>query len=233
MKAVAPPGYFQAMGIPLLRGRLFTPANGRMPPLKRDMSSLLKHLHSIQMVVVINETMARRFWPGEDPLGKSFRFGPPSLKGPRVRILGVMGDARQRGLDRSVAPLIRGIVAERQPDAVVARVETMEALIGRSLAGRQNNVLLLGLFSGITLLLAALGLYATMAYLVAQRTQEIGVRMALGARVVASMLYGVTATDVLTYAGSVALLAVVMLAACYLPARRACRVDPMAALRAE
>jgi predicted permease len=294
MKAAATPGYFRAMGIPLLRGRLFTAADGQMPPLKRDMASLLAYVRSIEMVAVINETMARRFWPGEDPVGKYFRWGPPSIQGPRVKILGVVGDARQFGLDQPVEPqyffsagqfpvldarlvvrtrgdvtglasTIRGVVAEYQPDAVVTQVEPMLTLIDRSLTGRQNNVMLLGLFSGVALLLAALGLYATMAYIVAQRTQEIGVRMALGAagsdvrmmvvregallagagviigliaavagaRVVSSMLYGITATDTLTYAGSALLLVLAMLVASYIPAWRASRVDPLVALRFE
>jgi len=211
-----------------------------------------------------------------------------------VTILGVVGDARQFGLDRPVEPqyffssdqfpifearlvvrttedvpglaaTIRRVVAEYQPDAVVTRVEAMETLVDRSLTSRQNNVMLLGLFSGVALLLAALGLYATMAYVVAQRTQEIGVRMALGAaaadvramvvregamlagagvaiglvaarlgaRVVSTMLYGITSTDALTYTGSAALLVVVMLVASYIPAWRASRVDPMVALRVE
>jgi putative ABC transport system permease protein len=294
MKAAATPGYFRAMGIPLLRGRLFTASDGQMPSLKRDIPSLLAYVRSVELVAVINETMARRFWPDEDPVGKSFRWGPPSIKGPRVRILGIVGDARQFGLDRPVEPqyffssdqfpifearlvvrtagdvsglasTIRGVVAECQPDAVVTQVEAMQTLVDRSLLGRQNNVLLLGLFSGVALLLAALGLYATMAYIVAQRTQEIGVRMALGAavadvrmmivregamlagagvvmglvaalagaRVVSSMLYGITTTDALTYTCSAVLLVVVMLAASYIPARRASGVDPMVALRSE
>ncbi len=294
MKAAATPGYFRAMGIPLRRGRLFNASDGHMPPLKRDMSSVVAYIQSAELVAVINETMARRFWPGEDPIGKSFRFGPPSLKGCRVKIVGVVGDARQYGLDQPVmpqyffpadqfpilearlvvrttgdvaglAPTIRQVVAEFQPDAVVTRVESMETLIGRSLASRRNNLALLGLFSGAALLLAALGLYATMAYIVAQRTQEIGVRMALGAaaadvrmmvvregaklagvgvviglvaalagtRVVSSMLYGITATDLLTYAGSAVLLVLVMLVASYIPAWRASRVDPLVALRFE
>ncbi|MDH4180116.1 MAG: ADOP family duplicated permease, partial [Armatimonadota bacterium] len=294
MKAAATPGYFRAMGIPLLRGRLFTASDGRMPPLKRDIPSLLAYVRSVELVAVINETMARRFWPGEDPIGKTFRWGPPSLKGPRVKILGIVGDARQFGLDRSAEPqyffsadqspifearlvvrttedatglaaTIREVVAEYEPDAVVTNVDTMETVIGRTLMGRQNNVMLLGLFSGVALLLAALGLYATMAYAVAQRTQEIGVRMALGAdaadvrmmvvregamlagagvviglvaalagaRVVSSMLYGVTTTDALTYTGSALLLALVTLVASYIPAWRASRVDPMVALRFE
>lgn len=294
MKSAATPGYFRAMGVPLLGGRLFTASDGHMPPVKRDMSSVMAYLQSAEFVALINETMARRFWPGEDPVGKSFRFGPPSLKGGRVRILGVVGDARQYGLDQPVMPqyffpadefpfvearlvvrtagnvpglasTIRQVVAEFQPDAVVTGVETMETLIGRSLAGRRNNLALFGLFSGVALLLAALGLYATMAYIVSQRTQEIGVRMALGAaagdvrmmvaregatlagvgvviglvvalagtHVLSSMLYGVRATDSLTYTGSAVLLVLVMLVASYLPAWRASRVDPLVALHFE
>ena len=294
MKAAATPGYFRAMGIPLLRGRLFTASDGHMPPFKRDIASLIAYVQSAEFVAVINETMARRFWPGEDAIGKSFRFGPPSLKGGRVRIVGVVGDARQSGLDQPVMPqyffpadqfpilearlvvrttgdvaglasTIRQAVAEFQPDAVVTQVETMETLLDRSLAGRRNNLALLGLFSGVALLLAALGLYGTMAYVVAQRKQEIGVRMALGAaaadvrmmvvregvtlagvgvvvgvvaalagtRAVSSMLYGITASDSLTYTGSAVLLVLVMLVASYIPAWRASRVDPLVALRFE
>jgi putative ABC transport system permease protein len=294
MQAAATPGYFQAMGIPLLRGRLFTAADGRMPPVKRDVASLMAYLRSAEFVAVINESMARQFWPGEDPIGRAFRFGPPSLKGPRVRIVGVVGDAKQLGLDQpvepqyffsaaqfpifearlvlrttqdasGVAPTIRRTVAEYDPDAVVSSVESMDTLIARSLTSRQDNVMLLGLFSGIALLLAAVGVYATMAYIVARRTQEIGLRMALGAtagdvrmiviregavlalagivigliasllgtRVVSSMLYGVAATDVFTYAGSAVLLFAIMAIASYIPAWRASRVDPMVALRTE
>ena len=291
-KATATAGYFRVMGIPLIKGRFFEESDGRMPPVKRDIPSVLAYLRSVELVAVINETMARRYWPGEDPLGKTFRFGPPSLQGPRVRIIGVAGDARQFGLDRPAEPqyfffanqfpqldvrlvvktsretpglagLIRRAVAEAQPAAVVTSVQPMDALIGKTLGRRRNQLGMLGLFSGIALLLAALGLYATMAFIVAQRTQEIGVRMALGAaasqvrlmvvreaaamagiglaiglaaawaakRAIASMLYGVTGADLLTYAGAALVLLLAMLAASYAPARRASRVDPMVALR--
>ena len=165
----------------------------------------------------------------------------------------------------SLGSAIRKIVSEYSPDSVVPKLETMDMLIDRSLSGRQNNVMLLGIFSGIALLLAAVGLYATMAYIVAQRTQEIGVRMALGAdagdirtmmvregallalagigiglvtalaaaRVVSSMLYGVTYRDALTYAASASLLLLITLVASYIPAWRASRVDPMTALRCD
>jgi putative ABC transport system permease protein len=294
MKASATAGYFAAMGIPLLKGRLFTPADGQIPPLPRDMGKVLEYLRSADMVAVINETMARRYWPGEDPVGKAFRFGPPALRGPRVNIVGVVGDSRQYGMDRPIEPqyyfsanqfpivgasivarssrepaeigsLVRAFVSEIQPSAMVTQVETLETLMDRSLSGRRNNVLLLGLFSAIALLLAAFGLYATMAYTVAQRTQEMGLRMALGAgsgavrglvvreglrlaalgvviglvaavlgaRVLSSMLYGVTPTDGMTYVGSAVLMVAITLAASYVPAWRASRVDPMAALRCE
>ncbi len=295
MQAAATPGYFRAMGIPLLRGRLFAASDGRMPELKRDLRSVLAYLQSAELVAVINQTMARRFWPGEDPIGKSFRYGPPSLNGPRVTVVGIVGDARQLGLDRPVEPqyffstdqfpvvfearlvvrtaqdvsavtgAMRSIVAQCRPEAAVTKVEELETLIGRSITGRQNHALLLGLFSIISLVLASFGLYATMAYIVARRTQEIGVRMALGAaasdvrkmvvregvalagagvaigliaalagaRLVASMLYGVKSTDPATYAGSAALLIAIMLAASYIPAWRASRVDPLSALRCE
>ncbi|MBN9657721.1 MAG: ABC transporter permease [Acidobacteria bacterium] len=294
MKAAATTGYFAAMGIPLLKGRLFVPADGRLPSLPRDLARVLAYLRTVEMAAVINQTMARRYWPGEDPVGKTFRFGPPSLKGPRVRIVGVVGDSRQHALDQPVEPqyyfssdlfpvftatfvvrttrepaevgsLVRAIVTENQPDALVTQVETLETMMDRSLSGRRNNVLLLGLFSAIALLLAAFGLYATMAYTVAQRTQEMGLRMALGAaavdvqglvvreglllavagvavglvaaaagaRVLSSMLYGITTTDVMTYAGSASLMVVITLLASYVPAWRASRVDPMTALRCE
>jgi predicted permease len=295
MQAAATLGYFRAMGIPLLRGRLFSASDGRMPELKHDFGSVLAYLQSAELVAVINQTMARRFWPGEDPIGKSFRYGPPSLNGPRVTIVGIVGDARQLGLDQPVQPqyffsteqfpvvfearlvvrttqnvsavggAMRSIVAQCRPEAAVTKVEEMQALIGRSMTGRQNHALLLGVFSILSLVLASLGLYATMAYIVARRTQEIGVRMALGAagsdvrtmvvregvtlaaagvgiglvaalagaRLVASMLYGVKSTDAATYAGSAALLFAIMLAASYIPAWRASRVDPLAALRCE
>jgi putative ABC transport system permease protein len=292
MKAAVSASYFQAMGVPLLSGRLFSPADGRLPPVKRDVREMLARLRSMELTAVINETMARRFWPDEDPVGKYFRWGPPSIKGPRVKIVGIVGDSRQQGLDRPVEPqyffsmdqfpmfdtrlvvrtsvdpaslaaTLRAVVAECDPNASVARIERLETLIGRSLTGRQNSVLLLGGFSGIALLLASLGLYATMAYIVTQRTQEIGLRMALGAaaadvrtmvvregvllaaagvglgvlaalagaRAVSSMLYGIAPTDPLTYLSSAMLLTAVMVAASYIPARRASRVDPMEALR--
>ncbi len=294
LKANVTPGYFRVMGIPLLRGESFRPTAARMPSVKRDMPSMVAYLRSIKLEAVINETMARRYWPGEDPIGKTFRFGPPSLEGPQVKIIGLVSDSRQYGLDRAIEPqfyfssdqfplfdtrlvvrtagdvpdlaaAIRKAVAECQPDAVVVSVDTMDRVVGRTLASRRLSVTVLTSFAGVALLLAALGLYATMSYLVAQRTQEIGVRMALGAargdvhrmvvregaviagagvavglaaalagsRVVAGMLYGVTATDAVTYVGSAVLLGLISLLATYLPARRASSVDPMVALRLE
>jgi predicted lysophospholipase L1 biosynthesis ABC-type transport system permease subunit len=246
---------------------------------------------------VINETMAERFWPNEDPIDRTFRFGPPSLQGPVVTVIGVVGSARQRALERpaephfyfsayqfpvlpspdmnvvvrtamdpmAIASSIRALVVEGDKHAIVSDVSSMDAVMTNSLTGRRNNLMLLIVFSALALLLTAVGLYGTTAYIVAQRTQEIGVRMAVGAakwqiygmviregaglaligvgigvaaalalaRVVASMLYGVTTTDVATYVGAAAVLGLVTIAANYVPAWRASRVDPLTALRLE
>jgi predicted permease len=288
------PGYFKAMGIPLLRGRLFTKADGEMPPLRPDMASMIAFFRTADPKVVINDAMARRFWPNEDPLGRTFQFGPPSLQGPVVTIIGVVGNARQRSLEQPAEPhfffsahhfpvpfmrvvvrtsgnplalaaTIRGLVNERERNALVLDISAMDRVMADWLSGRRNNVILLGAFSAIALLLTAVGLYGTTAYLVAQRRREIGVRMAMGAagaqiramvlhegvvlamlgvglglvialalsRVVATMLYGVTTKDTITYLAAALLLAGVTVAANLVPAWRASRVDPLAALRIE
>jgi predicted permease len=268
-------GYFQAMGIPLLRGRLVTPQD--------------------RGLAVVNEAMARRMWPGEEPLGKTVRTVAGNGNASDWHtIVGVVGSVRHVSLEaeparRSTitwtsrrrparcwwcarAPSPRGAIAAvrtvlQQMDARLAlsNLETMDALVAESTAARRFGMLLLGVFAALALVLAAIGLYGVMSYATAQRTQELGVRMALGARegdvvrmvvrqgmalavggaalglvaavaltrVMANLLYGVTATDPPTFVGVSLLLALVALLACYLPARRAARVDPMRALRSE
>jgi putative ABC transport system permease protein len=268
--------YFRTMGIPLVRGRDFTDQDTATTP----------------GVVIINETFARRYFPGEDPLGKRMKRGGENR--PWLTIVGIVGDVRHLSLAdeprtefylsslqtpypfmnvvvRTASDPVNLMTAIRQEvwavdrDQPVANVETMRQRVADALAGARFNTLLLGLFAAVAMILSAVGIYGIMAYSVIQRTHEIGIRMALGAgqrdilrmvvgqgmrlalvgvalglfasfaltRVMASLLYGVTATDPLTFAGVALALLIVALLACYLPARRATKVDPMVALRYE
>jgi putative ABC transport system permease protein len=272
--------YFRAMGIPLLSGRAFTDEDHDGPP-----------------AIIINQTLARRFWPNENPIGKRIKQGGQQSPYPWRTIVGVAGDVRHSGFETDIMPeifvpyldmrkplmnalflvvrtnsepmslvaAVRAAVAALDPDQAVSSIRTLEERVALSVAERRFNMLLLGLFSAIALVLAAVGIYSVMAYSVTQRTHEIGIRMALGAqtrdvlklvvgqgmvlaligvviglgaalgltRLMSSLLFEVSATDPLTFALTAALLAAVALLACYVPARRATKVDPMVALRYE
>jgi putative ABC transport system permease protein len=270
-------GYFHTMNIPLLQGRTFT---------ERE---LTEETH----VVMINETMARDFFPGEDPIGKRVTIHMKDENTPS-EIIGVVRDAKYVGLDTPVRPmtywpypelvysgmtlvvrtedepLALGDVVRREvlaidKDQPIADVRTMESWVSDSVSRARFSTMLLGIFASVALLLAAVGIFGVMSYSVSERTHEIGVRMALGARtsdvlglvvrqgmmlailgigiglgaafaltrVLSSLLYGVSATDPLTFSAISLLLALVAFLACYLPARRAAKVDPMVALRYE
>ena len=273
--------YFRAMGIPLRRGRYLT---------ADDTARSAR-------VGVVNEAFARKFFPGEEAIGKRFSYGVTNSGTPTwVEIVGVVGDVRQYGLAqapepevyypvlqaparavemtlviRSDLPLasllsaLRSEIGSLDPDQPLTGLRTLESSVSTTLQQRRLSTLLLSVFSAGALLLALLGIYATLAYSVAQRTREIGVRMALGARaegvvrlvirqgmrlaalgavlgvalaqllgrVIAGLLYGVAPHDPATFAAVVALLLGAALLACWFPARRASRVDPLIALRAE
>ena len=272
-------GYFQTMGIPLLAGRLVT---------EQDVTNNTGS-------VLINEAMAKRFWPGEDPLGK--RISTATSSGQQTQwqtIVGVVGSVRHLGLDVEPRPeiyyhtntsppfgpvvvlrttgdpqrlisIVRAKVRELDRDAPLSNVNTMEQLVAQSVAQRRFGMFLVGIFAALALVLAVIGIYGVVSYSVAQRTNEIGVRIALGAsatdvlkmvlkngmtlaligvglglagaflttRLMASLLFEVKPTDLATFAiVSVGLIFVALLA-CYLPARRATKVDPLVALRYE
>jgi putative ABC transport system permease protein len=274
--ALVTPDYFRAMGIPLLAGRYFTESDN----------------DDARSVLILNEALARKLFPGEDAIGKRFRW-PAYGKGPAT-VVGVVGDVRHNGLDQDVTPEIFAPYWQSQSDLVtltihaqvdplslidavrrqalavdpnmpVYEVMTMEQRLSDSVSSRRFNLLLLGAFALLALTLAAVGVYGVISYAVTRRTHEIGVRMALGAqapdvlrlfikqgmslvaagmligllgalaltRVMQSLLFGVSAIDPLTFALVASLLALIALAACYLPARRATKVDPMTALRHE
>src|SRR5215213_2149505 len=269
--------YFRTMDIALLRGRVFTGSDTANSP----------------QVMVISNAFAKHYFPNEDAIGNRIILdGDDST--PR-EIVGVVEDVRRNGLDGDVqpemyfsfvqkperrlnlvirsttedaaqlTPAARAEVKAFNPQQIIWRAQTLEQLLSTSVAPRKFNMLLLGIFAGVALVLAAVGLYGVMSYSVSWRTQEIGIRMALGAkrtdvlrmvvrqgmtmtliglalglvgviamsRVLAGLLYGVSPTDPLTFTGvSIVLLAVALLA-CLIPARRATRVDPIVALRAE
>jgi len=291
--ALISPNYFRTFGISIDQGRAFTPQDDEKG----------------QPVAIINETVARRFFPGEDPVGKTIWMGPPEHLLPgdaqtpdnrfvRRLIVGVVADVKggslnlppaayvyaplhqyrregytntlmlaveTEGKPEALAAAVREQVQALDPDQPISNVRNMNELLDRALSEAKFSLLLLGLFAGVALVLAAVGIYGVMSYAVTQRTHEIGVRMALGARpgdvmrmvirqgmllaaagvvvgvvgawaltrLMASLLFGVSASDPLTFALIALLLAGVALVACYLPARRATRVDPMIALRYE
>lgn len=274
--------YLKAIGIPLLRGRHFDESDTR----------------SSMPVAIVNETMARLYWPGEEVVGKQFKVGGPDSETPWLTVVGVAADVRQMGLDAPVkaemylpfeqatyqpwfAPrdlvvrtagdpmglvaAVRDVIRSVDPDQPLSNVRTMDEVLGEEVAPRRLSMLLLTGFAALALLLASIGIYGVLGYFVAQHTQEIGVRLALGARpgdvirlvlrkamgltglgiliglicalaltrLMQSMLFGVSAADPTTLFLIPLILAATAFLAAYLPARRAARVDPIAALRFE
>jgi len=295
------PRYFQTMRIPLKQGREFDKFDNELS----------------MPVAVINETMARRYWGGKDPIGKKLgrskrlmtRPGIVLRPSPGVTIVGIVGDSMQQALESNTLPTIyrpllqstrrkvdyseseallresdyMGLLVRTtgrpedlinatqkqvwslDPEQPALRVAAMADILTKAVELPRFNMLLFGVFAGVALMMAAVGIYGLMAYLVVQRTHEIGIRIALGGRTsdvlrlvmshgmklaamgmviglaaalaltrwIKSWLVGVSATDPLTFAGIVVLLATVALLACFLPARRATKVDPLIALRHE
>jgi putative ABC transport system permease protein len=264
------------MGIPLLKGRLF---NEQDPDDSRNK-------------IIVNETMARKHWPDQDPIGKKVKISWNDTR--EDEIVGVVGDVRHQGLETAprsmtywpharfsygamtlavrtateTSPVVNSVsrvIRELDPNLAVADVQTLDEVVEKSVAQRRLTMLILGIFACAALVLAAVGIYGVIAYSVTQRTQEIGIRMALGARrshvlamvmrqsvmlaltgiaigaagafvltrLMSDLLFEVKPFDPITFAAvSTALAAIAMLAA-FVPGRRATRVDPVVALRAE
>jgi predicted permease len=274
---VATDGYFRALGIPLIRGRVFDARDGADAP----------------HVAIITQALARERWPDQDPIGRAIEFGNMDGDLRPLTIIGIVGDTHEYGLDapprptvyvnlfqrppaamsltmlsgadtRQVTTAARAILQELDPE-IPAKFRTFSDVYAASLGSRRFNVVLIGFFGIAALVLATTGVFGVMAYSVSRRTREIGVRIALGAssgdvlriilsqvmrtivigvaigitgalaltRTVQSLLFGVTATDPLTFGGVTLLLVGTALLACYVPARRATKVAPMVALRCE
>jgi putative ABC transport system permease protein len=278
---IATPRYFQTVGIPLLKGRLFTAQDNEKAP----------------QVALISESAAKKFFPNEDPIGRKIRLGwgrgkdKPNVGG---EVIGIVGDVRQLGLDVPFEPeiyvphaqvgnssleivlrtdvppatlvsAVRREVQELDADLPIAKFQTLEEVVAESISRPRFYMLLVAIFAGVALLLAAVGIFGVMSYSVAQRTRELGIRIALGAgagavrRLVVGqamtlaviglavglgaavllssalekMLFNLSSTDPATFAAVAGVLFVVALIASWLPARRASKVDPVVALRAE
>jgi predicted permease len=272
--------YFTTMQIPLAGGQVFTAEDGPQ---------------SVP-VVVVNQAMANRYWPNQDPVGKRIKIGNQDSKSPWFAVKGVIKDSAQSALDQGIRPeiyfsmgqmagryrrmnlavrtsvdpkstlaAIQSAIREVDKDQPVYQVQTIDELIGDSVGTRRFALTILILFAALALVLAVSGIYGVISYSVTQRTQEIGIRMALGARaadvlrlvlgqfmrltvvgvalgligaflatrLMTSLLFGVTPTDVTTFVLVSVGLSLVALVACLIPARRATRVDPLVALRYE
>ena len=269
------PNYLATVGLPLIRGRNFTQQDGPDSP----------------PVMLVNRNMAEKLWPGEDPLGKQVELPEAKVT---ASVVGVVGDAKQYDIGEpqrpqiytayaqnphifgtlvvrarveplSLAESVKKTVWSVDPEQPVWKVRSMETLLAGARGPARALSILIAIFAAVALMLAAVGIYGVMTYLVAQRTREIGIRMALGAsartvvamvvgrglaltlaatllgiagaaaltRTLATLLFGVGPLDPLTFAAAAALLGGVALLACYLPARRAARVDPVVALAEE
>jgi putative ABC transport system permease protein len=275
---VVTPGYFRTMGITLLAGRDFNDADNK----------------DSQNVTIIDERLARQYWPNQSPLGKRVRFGPPEDNEPWHTIVGVVSAVRHQRMQEETRPsvylphqkipssgmtlvartstnprefigAVRREVAQLDPDLPVSEVATMEVVVAESIWQPRLYALLFAVFAGGALLLALIGIYGVMAFLVQTRTHEIGVRMALGAtardvfrlivgrgmkltalgvvigiggaialtRLIHSLLFNTSTTDPFTFIFISLLLSLAAFFACYIPARRAAKVDPLVALRYE
>jgi len=267
------PGFFRSMGVPLLSGRFFTAQEQNA------------------QIALVNESFARRFFPGENPVGRRFKEGGPERKDAWITIVGVVGDMHRRGLETGpmpefffpsteptmdvaiktnqdpagLAPSVRAVIASTYASAIVLKMETVEEMFGDLTAQRRFQAWLMAAFALTALLLSAVGIYAIVHFTVSQRTREFGVRIALGAtrhdvfrlvagqalrlpalgivaglagafgmtRILEHLLFQVSPTDPITFGLVAVLLMVVAVLACSIPARRATRIDPIAALRCE
>jgi putative ABC transport system permease protein len=270
--------YFETLHLPMLRGRGFTAGDGPDAP----------------GVAIINQRLVNLFWPHEDPIGRRIKAGADDSQNPWLTIVGVVADVQYQWLDRIPEPVVyrpleqapplwnyfvlrasgdvlhltgaaRGAIASVDPDQPISEIKTMDTVVHEDVIGLAYIAAILGGAGILALVLAGVGVYGVMAYLVGERVHEIGIRMALGASpgsvvamvvrrgllmtcigiaiglpgsyalasLLASLFYGVRATDAETFFGIPLLLATIAMVACYIPARRATRVDPMVALRYE